>query len=70
MLPARLRQIEIQKGAFRNVTEAGLQEEIKNSSSPSLDDATDKGDEEQEETREERQMKLWNARNEMLKQLE
>ena len=71
MLQARLRQMEIQKGAFRNVTEASLREELQTANSlASNASPVDESDDEEEETREERQLKIWNARNEMLKQLE
>ena len=70
-LTARLRQIEVQRGAFRNVTEASLKEEIENQTGnkPLPHDETLSSDDE-EDSQKQNQKKVWSATQTMLRQLD
>lgn len=69
-LETRVRQIESQKGSFRTVTEQSLQDDIAKAKSGDSHVASDSEDSEQEdESPETKQKRLWEAREEMLKQL-
>jgi mediator of RNA polymerase II transcription subunit 17 len=69
-LETRVRQIESQKGSFRTVTEQGLHDEIEKAKSGNLDVVSESEEsEEEDESPETKQKKLWEAREEMLKQL-
>jgi len=74
-LAARLRQIDLQKGAFRHVTERSLLDEIQKAEAGIQEaeiggDSEKENEEDLEETIESYQEKVWKAREEMLKQLE
>ena len=69
-LEPRVRQIEAQKGSFRTVTERSLQEDIDKARSGHLDAASESEDSESEdESPESKQKRLWEAREEKIKQL-
>ena len=69
-LEPRLRQIEAQKGSFRTVTERSLQEDISKAKLGHLDVVSESEDSDSEdESLESKQKKLWEAREEMTKQL-
>ena len=69
-LEPRLRQIEAQKGSFRTVTERSLQEDIDKAKLGHLDVVSESEDSDSEdESPESKQKKLWEAREEMTKQL-
>ena len=70
-LQARIAQINKQKGAFRDVTEQSLLQEINNAISSGQDTVmTDDGEDGMDQSPQDRQTMLWKGREEMLKQLE
>jgi mediator of RNA polymerase II transcription subunit 17, fungi type len=74
-LAATLRQIDVQKGAFRHVTELTLLDELHRTEAgiEEIETEDESGDEDEDESDEipaSRQEKVWKAREEMLKQLE
>lgn len=69
-LETRVRQIESQKGSFRTITEQGLQNDIEKAKSGDADVASESEEsEEEDESPETKQKRLWEAKEEMLKQL-
>ena len=69
-LETRVRQIESLKGSFRTVTEASLQGEIDRSKIGVADDASSSEEsDEEDDSPETKQKRLWEAREEMMKQL-
>lgn len=69
-LETRVRQIESQKGSFRTVTEKGLQDDIEKAKAGDADIASENEEsEDEDESPESKQKRLWEAREEMMKQL-
>jgi mediator of RNA polymerase II transcription subunit 17 len=69
-LETRVRQIESQKGSFRTITEQDLQNDIEQAKSGAADVASESEEsEEEDESPETKQKRLWEAKEEMLKQL-
>ena len=65
-----MRQIESQKGSFRTVTEKSLLEDIEKAKSGKAEVLSDSEDSEEDDASSEaKQKKLWEAREEMIKQL-
>ena len=69
-LRARLRQIEVQRGAFRNVTEASLKEIDTQASDKLLPLDETPSSEDEEDSQKQHQKKVRSATQIMLKQLE
>ena len=70
LLQVKIAQINLQKGAFRHVTEASLLEEINSTGLSDSDVEMDSDDGDHETKAEDRQAMLWKGREEMLQQIE